>query len=68
MEFYSRGEKWNPVCKALEAKRGGDTYLVRDDKAVLEWFYARRGTALDALIKECAANAAFWGEDISKYL
>ena len=68
VEFYSRGEKWNPECTALEAKRGGDTYLVRDDKAVLEWFYARRGTALNALIKECAANAAFWGEDISKYL
>ena len=68
VEFYSRGEKWNAEGTALEAKRGSDTYLVRDDKAVLEWFYARRGMELDAIVAECAANAAFWGEDINKYL
>ena len=68
VEFYSRGEKWTADGAALEAKRGSETYLVRDDKAVLEWFYARRGMELKSLIEECAANAAFWGEDINKYL
>lgn len=31
VEFYSRGEKWNAEGTALEAKRGSNTYLVRDD-------------------------------------
>lgn len=68
VEFYSRGEKWNAEGSALEAKRGDETYLVRDDKKVLEWFLANRGLALDELVEKCAANADFWGEDINKYL
>lgn len=68
VEFYSRGEKWNSDGNALEAKRGDETYLVRDDKKVLEWFLANRGATLDGLVAKCAANADFWGEDINKYL
>ena len=68
VEFYSRGEKWNAEGNALEAKRGDETYLVRDDRKVLEWFLANRGCALDALVAKCAANADFWGEDITQYL
>ncbi len=68
VEFYGRGEKWNADGNALEAKRGDDTYLVRDDKAVLEWFLANRGVSLDELVRRCAANVAFWDEDINKYL
>ena len=68
VEFYSRGEKWNADGNALEAKRGDETYLVRDDKKVLEWFLANRTLPLDDLVKACAANADFWGEDINKYI
>ena len=68
VEFYSRGEKWNADGNALEAKRGDETYLVRDDKKVLEWFLANRGATLDELVAKCAANVDFWGEDINKYL
>ncbi len=68
VDFYSRGEKWNAEGNALEARRGDETYLVRDDKKVLEWFLANRGCSLDELVKKCAANEAFWGEDINKYL
>ena len=68
VEFYSRGEKWNAEGNALEAKRGGDTYLVRDGKDVLEWFLANRSKPFDELVRDCAANAAFWGEDINGYL
>jgi len=68
VEFYSRGEKWNAEGNALEAKRGEETYLVRDDRKVLEWFLANRGCTLDELVGKCAANADFWGEDINKYL
>ena len=68
VDFYSRGEKWNAEGNALEARRGDETYLVRDDKKVLEWFLANRGCPLDELVKKCAANEAFWGEDINKYL
>ena len=68
VEFYSRGEKWNAEGNALEAKRGGDTYLVRDGRDVLEWFLANRGKPFGELVRDCAANAAFWGEDINAYL
>ena len=68
VEFYGRGEKWNAEGTALEAKRGEDTYLVRDDKKVLEWFLANCGCFLDELVRKCAANVDFWGEDINKYL
>jgi tagaturonate reductase len=68
VEFYSRGEKWNAEGNALEAKRGSDTYLVRDDKAVLEWFLSNRGKPLDELVRLAAANTAFWGEDITPFV
>lgn len=68
VEFYSRGEKWNAEGSALEAKRGSDTYLVRDDKAVLEWFLSNRGKPLDELVRLAAANTAFWGEDITSFV
>jgi tagaturonate reductase len=68
VEFYSRGEKWNAEGNALEAKRGGDTYLVRDDKKVLEWFLSNRGKPLDELVRLAAANTAFWGEDITAFV
>ena len=66
VEFYGRGERWNADGNALEAKRGADTYLVRDDRKVLEWFLANRGVSLDELVRRAAANADFWGEDITK--
>lgn len=68
VEFYSRGEKWNAEGIALEAKRGDETYLVRDDKKVLEWFFENRTMPLESLVKKCAANVEFWGEDINIYL
>ena len=68
VEFYSRGERWNEAHNALEAKRGDETYLVRDDAKVLEWFLANRALPLDELVAKCAANADFWGEDIRAYL
>ena len=68
VEFYSRGERWNEAHNALEAKRGDETYLVRDDAKVLEWFLANRVLPLDELVAKCAANADFWGEDIRAYL
>ena len=68
VEFYSRGERWNAEGNALEARRGNETYLVRDSRDVLEWFLANRGLPLGDLTRKCAANAAFWGEDLNPYL
>ncbi|MBO5905291.1 MAG: tagaturonate reductase [Kiritimatiellae bacterium] len=68
VEFYSRGEKWNAERTALEAKRGDETYLIRDDKKVLEWFFENRTMPLESLVTKCAANVEFWGEDINIYL
>ncbi len=68
VEFYARGERWNADGNALEARRGEDTYLVRDDRKVLEWFLENRDCPLEELIARCAANVEFWGEDISRYI
>ncbi len=68
VEFYSRGEGWNAEGAALEAKRGDETYLVRDDRKVLEWFLENRAMPIDELVRKCAANTEFWGEDINAYL
>lgn len=68
VEFYSRGERWNDGGNALEAKRGGETYLVRDSRDVLQWFLENRNLPPGELVRKCAANAAFWGEDINAYL
>lgn len=68
VEFYSRGERWNDEGTALVAKRGADEYLVRDDKKVLEWFLANRALPFDELVRKCAANADFWGEDVNRCL
>jgi tagaturonate reductase len=68
VEFYSRGERWNAEGTALEAKRGDEIYLVRDDKKILAWFLENRSLPFDALVNRCAANVEFWGEDINVYL
>lgn len=68
VEFYSRGEKWNAEGTSLEAKRGDETYLVRDNKKVLEWFFENRMMPFESLVAKCAANIDFWGEDINTYL
>ncbi len=63
LAFYSSD---NLKDDGLYAKRAnGDEYVVRDDKAVLEFFASTVGKA-DFVEKACK-NVDFWGEDMSLY-
>ncbi len=50
----------------LEAKRGEDTYIVRDEAAVLDFFWQRRTLDNETRLREWAARRDFWGEDLNQ--
>ena len=52
--------------KGLEAKRGDETYLVNDDRFVLEFFETHKADDNKTLASAVLSNEKFWGEDLSK--
>lgn len=65
MAFYQGTEI---VDGALMGKRGEETYAIRDDKDVLEFFAARVGKVDTAtLVKDFTSNTKFWGKDLGEY-
>ena len=62
LEFYSRGRLEEGRMTAL---RGPDTYEIRDDAPVLQFFDAHRGDAPAELVRAAAARADFWGQDLT---
>lgn len=63
MAFYS-GEKTDKGT--LLAKRGNDTYEIKDDSDVLKFFAANHKSDAEAFTKALLQRADFWGEDLSK--
>lgn len=57
---------------ALKGSRGGESYLIQDDRAVLEFFqaqYKKGGSAEEKAARLAAAvlsNVAWWGEDLTQ--
>lgn len=49
----------------LEAVRGEDRYLIRDDREVLEFFYEHRNDNAKMLANAVCRNTKFWGEDLT---
>lgn len=63
----------NTNSVSLVGKRGNDEYLIRDDKAVLEFFSklwadtdATNKDSVDKLVKTVCSNETMWGEDLNK--
>lgn len=63
MAFYSG--KMNAEGK-FTAERGGDTYEIIDDAAVLGFFAENAGHSADSFVQAFLSRADFWGEDLTE--
>ena len=52
--------------EGLVGTRGDNTYLIKDDPAVLEFYAAHKDDSAENLVHAVCTNEAFWGEDLSK--
>lgn len=48
------------------AQRGEDTYEIKDDAFVLDFFFEHKDDSDEALAKAVIANEEFWGADLKK--
>ena len=51
--------------KGLVCKREKNTYTVNDDRAVLEFYYARKDYGIESLVHDVLCNKDFWGMDLT---
>ena len=49
----------------LVGTRGDNTYLIKDDKNVLEFYAAHKDDSVEDLVHAVCSNVEFWGEDLS---
>ncbi len=47
--------------------RGGEEYLIMDDRSVLEFFFVHRDDSAEAITYAVLSNTEFWGEDLTEY-
>lgn len=47
--------------------RGDEEYAIKDDKFILEFYYAHREDDSRAIAEAVLSNTEFWGEDLTKY-
>ena len=52
--------------EGLIAEREGNTYTVKDDKAVLQFYYKHREDSAEKMIHAVCKNTEFWGEDLTE--
>lgn len=52
--------------EGLVGTRGDNTYLIKDDASVLEFYAAHKDDSAAELTHAVCTNEAFWGEDLSK--
>lgn len=65
INFYSGSQLRQ---NALVGKRGSEEYLIRDDKSVLEYFYANKGrTNSREFVEDFASMKDFFGEDLNQF-
>lgn len=62
--FYHAGTERGENC--LLAKRGEDTYEIKDDAFVLDFFFAHKDDSDADLAKAVIANEEFWGADLKE--
>lgn len=60
--FYRSSER-GEGC--LIGRRGSETYEIRDEAYVLDFFAAHAGDSADELARALLANTEFWGEDLT---
>ena len=47
--------------------RGEEEYAIKDDRFILEFYYAHRGDDSRAIAEAVLSNTEFWGEDLTRY-
>ncbi len=62
LAFY-RGVRMGENC--LIGMRNGEEYQIKDDREVLDFFYAHKDDSAADYVHAACTNAAFWGEDLS---
>ncbi len=62
IKFYS-GEK--QADGSFVGRRGDDTYEIKDDAFVIDFFAEARGLDNHTLARKVLANTQFWGEDLT---
>lgn len=50
----------------LVGSRSGNDYLIKDDPAVLRFYYNHRNASPSELVHAVCTNTTFWGEDLSQ--
>ena len=61
---FFRGEKLTE--DGLVGMRNGTEYMIKDDPAVLNFFFAHRNDSAKDLAHAVCTNEQFWGEDLSR--
>ncbi len=47
--------------------RGEEEYAIKDNRFILEFYYAHRGDDSRAITEAVLSNTEFWGEDLTRY-
>lgn len=61
LAFYRGSELTD---EGLMGTRGEERYTIKDDRGVLEFFFARRNDSPEAYVDAVCGNETFWGEDL----
>lgn len=52
--------------EGLTGVRGENTYMIKDDREILEFYYAHKDDSIEDLVHEVCKNQEFWGEDLTQ--
>ena len=52
--------------EGLIAEREGNTYTVKDDREVLQFYYEHREDSTEKMVHAVCKNTEFWGEDLTE--
>ena len=50
----------------LLAERKGETYTIKDNRSVLEFYASHKEDTVEQLVHAVCTNEAFWGEDLTQ--
>lgn len=61
IDFYNGTEL---TAEGLIGTRGDNQYTIKDDRDILEFYYAHKDDSVESLVHAVCANEAFWGESL----
>ena len=64
--FYSNGLKQREEDAILAERPDGEEYRIKDDKAVLDFFWERRNASPESLLLDGMGREDFWGRDLKE--